>query len=187
MLQVILLNTIGELNKKARFIRKRVIIHWTAGTNQVSSADFQHYHYIVNGDAVVVEGKFPITANENCKADTKGNALYAAHTGGGNTGSIGVSMCGMANFNGKPESTKYPLTAVQCERTFKLVAEICKKHNIAITPDTVMTHYEFGQKHPKTSSAGKIDIIYLPPFPNVAKNDVGDFIRNKVKWYLTKI
>ena len=157
---------------------KRIILHWTAGTNEPNNTDYQHYHYLVNGNGVVVKGKFKPEDNLNCK-----DGKYAQHTGGGNTGSIGVSMCGMAGFNGKSGSTKYPLTAKQVEATFKLCAELCKKYNIPITPQTVMTHYEFGLKNPKTSSAGKIDIVYLPPYPTVKQADVGDFIRNKVKWY----
>lgn len=50
-----------------------------------------------------------------------------------------------------------------------------------------MIHYEFGIANPKTSSGDKIDIIFLPPYPNVAKNEVGNFIRNKAKWYFDKI
>lgn len=162
---------------------KRIIIHWTAGANQPNNTDYQHYHYLINKDGVVTLGKFPVSANEVCKNDSKGNPLYAAHTGGGNTGSIGVSMCGMAGFKGVNEVGKYPLTRIQCEKTFKLVAELCKKHNIAITSSNVLTHYEFGKAHPNTSSAGKIDIVYLPPFPDVQRSKVGDFIRNKVRWY----
>jgi N-acetyl-anhydromuramyl-L-alanine amidase AmpD len=158
---------------------KRIIIHWTAGTGQPNQTDFEHYHYLINKDGVVVQGKYKPEDNENCQ-----DGKYAKHTGGGNTGSIGVSMCGMANFSqGKPNSTKYPLTAKQVEAMFKLCAVLCRKHKIAITPQTVMTHYEFGQKHPKTESFGKIDIIYLHPYPWVAKNEMGDFIRSKVRWY----
>ena len=62
---------------------------------------------------------------------------------------------------------------------------VAKKYNIPITPQTVMTHYEFGLKNPKTSSAGKIDIIFLPPYPDVITSKIGDFIRNKVRWYST--
>lgn len=61
-----------------------------------------------------------------------------------------------------------------------------KKYDLDITPQTVMTHYEFGLKNPKTSSAGKIDIIYLPPYPWVSKDEVGSFIRSKIKWYKSK-
>ena len=50
-----------------------------------------------------------------------------------------------------------------------------------------MTHYEFGLKNQSTSSRGKIDIIFLPPYPDVKTSEIGDFIRNKVKWYLTHL
>ena len=97
-------------------------------------------------------------------------------------------MCGMAGFvNGKPSSTKYPLTKIQLEATFQLCAQLCKKYNIAISPQTVMTHYEFGQKNPKTSSYGKIDIVYLHAYPQLRAGEIGDFIRNKIRWYYGKL
>ena len=43
------------------------------------------------------------------------------------------------------------MTSVKFEACIKKVAELYRKYNILITPDTVMTHYEFGQKHPKTT------------------------------------
>lgn len=162
---------------------KRIIIHWTAGTGQPNQTEFQHYHYLVNKDGVVVEGKYKPRDNENCT-----DGVYAQHTGGGNTGSIGISLCGMNGFiAGRPSSTKYPLTAIQCEACWKKVAELCKTYGIQVTPDTVMTHYEFGQKHPKTTSYGKIDITYLHPYPWVKKDKIGDYIRSKVRWYLQHI
>ena len=65
-------------------------------------------------------------------------------------------------------------------------ASLVKKYNLEVTPQSVLTHYEFGVKNPKTTSAGKIDIIYLPPYSWVEKNEVGSFIRSKVKWYKLK-
>ena len=155
----------------------------TAGTYQPNSVDYEHYHYLINGDGLVIEGKYKPEDNENCN---DGN--YAAHTGGGNTGSIGIAVCGMYNYSPTKgiTSTPYPLTKVQCERMFKLVAELCKKYNLSINSDTVMTHYEFGKKHPDTTSAGKIDIIVLPEYI-VSSDNVGDFIRNKAKWYYEKL
>lgn len=158
---------------------KRIILHWTAGAYQPNSTDFEHYHYLVTGDGLVVKGKYKPEDNKNCN-----DGKYAAHTGGGNTGSIGIAMCGMLNYspNKGISSTKYPLTKVQCERFFKLVAEVAKEYNIPITPQTVMTHYEFGQKNPNTSSYGKIDICCLPPYL-VDTQKVGNFIRDKARWY----
>ena len=162
---------------------KRIVIHWSGGTNYPNLTDLQHYHKLVDENGKIYNGKFPISANEVCKADKNGNALYAAHTGGGNTGSIGVAMCGMSGFSNRVNVGKYPLKKVQCEACFKLCAELCKEYNIIISPQTVMTHYEFGLKHRNTSSVGKIDIIYLSPYPDVKQAEIGDFIRNKVLGY----
>lgn len=162
---------------------KKIIIHWTAGTNQPCSTDYEHYHYLINKDGVIVKGKFAPEDNLNCN-----DGKYAQHCGGGNTGSIGVSMCGMyVPKNTDIKDTKFPLTKIQCEAAFKLIAELCKKYNIKITPQTVLTHYEFGQAHPKTSSYGKIDIVYLHAYPDITKNEMGNFIRSKVRWYFSKL
>lgn len=161
---------------------KRIIIHWTAGTYQPNGCDYEHYHYLINGDGLLIEGRYKPEDNLNCN-----DGIYAKHTGGGNTGSIGISMCGMLGFKDRQHPGSYLLTAVQCERCFKLIAELSKKYKLPITPQTVMTHYEFGLKNPNTSSAGKIDIIYLPPYPHIAQAEIGSYIRSKARWYLTKI
>lgn len=158
----------------------KIVIHWTAGTYNPNNIDFEHYHFMITGDGLVINGKYTPEDNINCY-----DGKYAQHTGGGNTGSIGIAVCGMANFNGGHDSTKYPLTKVQCERMFKFCADLCKKYNIPIDKGHIMTHYEFGKSHPNTSSVGKIDIVYLHPY-DVSKN-VGDFIRNKIKRYYNKI
>lgn len=160
---------------------KRIVIHWTAGTNKPNTTDLQHYHFLIDSEGNVYEGKYKPEDNLNCN-----DGKYAQHTGGGNTGSIGVSMCGMAGFKNVNNVGNYPLTRIQCERCFSLCAELCKKYNIAITSSNVLTHFEFGKAHPKTSSFGKIDIVYLPPYPDVSRSNIGDFIRNKIRWYIQK-
>ena len=161
---------------------KRIIIHWTAGTSYASDYDRNFYHYLIDKEGGIVIGKYSVEDNENCN-----DGRYAKHCGGGNTGSIGVALCGMSGYRSATNVGFYPLTKKQCEKMFRLVAELCKKYNLKITPDTVMTHYEFGQKHPNTSSYGKIDIIYLPPYPEQPKECIGNFIRSKVKWYYNKL
>lgn len=161
---------------------KRIIIHWTAGTNQPNSTDFEHYHFLINGDGLVINGKYLPEDNLNCN-----DGKYAQHTGDGNTGSIGVAMCGMYGFKSKDNIGKYPITRIQSEACWKKCAELCKKYNIKVGSDTVMTHHEFGVKHPNTSSAGKIDIVYLPSSPNVKPYEIGNYIRNKIQWYLNRI
>ena len=162
---------------------KRIIIHWTAGTYKPNSDVLNHYHYAILENGNILPCNHRPEDNLNCQ---DGN--YAAHTGGGNTGSIGIAMCGMYIPKGYTvKQTDYPLTKKQCEACFKFVAELADKYNITVTPETVMTHYEFGLKNPKTSSAGKIDIIYLPAYPHLKQSEIGDFIRNKVRWYLKNL
>lgn len=160
----------------------KIIIHWTAGTYKANMTDMQHYHYLIEDDGKIVNGIYKPEANLNCQ-----DGVYAAHCGGGNTRAIGIAMCGMAGFVNKTKIGNYPLTKIQCERCFKLIAEVSKQYNIKIEPNTVMTHYEFGKKNSNTSSAGKIDIIYLPAYPHITQSEVGNFIRNKAKWYRNKI
>lgn len=161
---------------------KRIIIHWTAGSGSPNSIDKKSYHYLIDSKGGVHNGIFKPEDNENCT-----DGKYAAHTGGGNTGSIGVALCGMFGFTSIKNTGKYPLNKVQCEAAFKHIAKLVKKYNISINSNTVMTHYEFGLKNQSTSSRGKIDIIFLPPYPDVKTSEIGDFIRNKVKWYLTHL
>lgn len=160
----------------------KIIIHWTAGAPTPCSTDLTHYHFIIDKNGKVYNGKYKPEDNINC-----GDGKYAQHTGGGNTGAIGISMCGMYNFKSRTAVGPYPLTNVQCERCFKLIAELAKKYNIPITATNIMTHYEFGKTHPKTTSAGKVDIVYLSPYPQVKQEEVGNFIRSKANWYKSKM
>lgn len=160
---------------------KKIIIHWSAGGYYPCTLDKNCYHFLIDKDGKIYNGIFKPEDNLNC---IKGK--YAMHTGGGNTGAIGVSMCAMYGFKDQNNIGKYPITLKQFESCMKLCADLCKKYSINISPDTVMTHYEFGQKHPQTTSYGKIDIIYLPPYPWVSKKDIGSFIRTKIKWYKQK-
>ena len=161
---------------------KRIIIHWTAGIHVPNSHELECYHFLVDSLGNVHKGKFKPEDNIDC-TDKK----YAQHTGGGNTGSIGVSLCGMANFRDKNNVGCYPVTRVQFEAAMKLCAELINKYKISITTDTVLTHYEFGKKHPETTSFGKPDISFLPPFPWLSKDDIGKFIRSKIKWYTDRL
>ena len=154
---------------------KKIIIHWTAGTYYPNATDLEHYHYLLDKDGKIHTGKYSPEDNENCN-----DGRYAAHCGGGNTGAIGVALCGMSGFKNSKDVGKYPVTDKQCEALFNLITDLCRKYDIKISPDTVMTHYEFGQKNPKTLSYGKIDIIFLPPFPFLSEKQIGNFIRNEV-------
>lgn len=161
---------------------KKIVIHWTAGGAVPTCYEKEHYHFLVDSLGNVHNGKFKPEANLKCV-----NGLYAAHTGGGNTGSIGVAMCGMMGYLDKNHIGNFPITRKQFEATMKLCAELSVKYKIPVAKDYILTHYEFGRQHPETSSRGKIDIVFLPPFSWLKKEEVGGFIRSKIRWYLEQI
>ncbi len=161
---------------------KRIILHWTAGGYYPTAVEKEYYHFLVDAEGKVYKGKFKPEDNLVCKPHS-----YATHTGGGNTGSVGIALCGMQGYKDRRVVGKYPITLSEFESVMKLAAYIACKYKLVVDRSTVMTHYEFGIKHPATSSYGKPDINFIPPYPWVSKNEAGDFIRSKIRWYKAKM
>lgn len=157
----------------------KIILHWTAGGKQPNTTDLEHYHFVVDGDGLVRQGKYKPEDNENCK-----DGKYAAHTGGGNTGAIGIALCGMLGYNDTTKEcvdNNNMLSRKQFEAMFNYTSMLCKKYNIPVS--NVITHAEFGLSNPKSSSKGKIDINYIPYADLEGVSECGEYIRNKVQWY----
>ena len=153
----------------------RITIHWTGGSYKPNATDKSHYHFLVDGDGNVTNGKYTPEDNINCK-----DGKYAPHCGGGNTGNIGIALCGMYD-------SRYSITRKQLETMCKKVAELSKKYGISINNKNILTHAEFGNAHPHTTSYGKIDINKLPCVAVYGVKQCGDWIRNKINWYRSKI
>ena len=64
---------------------------------------------------------------------------YAMHTLKGNTGSIGIGMCGMLGFCRPDLDYRFPLTASQVESCFYMSALLCKQYAILPVKDCVTT------------------------------------------------
>jgi hypothetical protein len=91
----------------------------------------------------------------------------------------------MYGFDLKNKQTEYPLTQIQVEAMCKKAAQLCIKYGILVNEKTVFTHYEFDRK--KAKPEGKSDIAYLPYLPNLQAERIGDYLRNKIQWYIAKI
>lgn len=157
-------------------------LHWTAGSNTPCQLDLNSYHYCVDKLGKIYPGTHKPEDNLNCY---DGN--YAAHCGGGNTGCIGIALCGMAGFNLSKKQTKYPFSQKQVESFCCLAAYLSVKYGILISEKTVFTHYEFDKKRPASKREGKIDIVYIHYLPNLSQNSVGNYLRQKIAWYRDKI
>lgn len=158
----------------------KICLHWTAGSNTPCQVDLNAYHYCVDKLGRIYQGTHTPEDNLNCY-----DGKYAPHCGGGNTGCIGLSVCGMAGFDLIKKQTKYPLTQKQIEAFCCLVAYLSVKYGILISEKSVFTHYEFDRK--KKKPEGKIDITYIHYLPNLSQNSVGSYLRQKISWYRDKI
>ena len=152
---------------------KNIILHWTAGNYKPCSTDLLHYHYIIDGEGNISKGKYAPEDNLNC-----GDGRYAMHCGGGNTGRIGLAICCQKN-------SATPPTQKQVEKLCNLAAQLCLAYKLK--PSDCLTHAEFGQQHPKTTSYGKIDINSIPYAKISGIKACGDYLRNKINWYYSKL
>lgn len=158
---------------------QRIICHWTAGSHKANSTDKAHYHILIEGDGKLVRGNASITANQSPLASN-----YAAHTKNCNTGSIGISLCCMANaiespFNPGP----YPMQKVQAEVLIACLAQLCAAYDIIVSPKTVLTHAEV-QPNLGITQNGKWDYTRLPFNSKlVGYKAIGDELRKRVLAY----
>jgi len=155
---------------------KRIIIHWTAGTNTASALDKHHYHFIVEGNGNVVAGRYKPEDNESTATD------YAPHTRSLNTGSIGVSFAAMHGATERPFiAGKYPITKIQIDEMVNLVADLCIRYGIEVFPWTVLTHAEV-EGTLNIKQRGKWDVTWLPGMTQPGHPDaVGGLLREKMR------
>ena len=158
---------------------KRIICHWTAGGHRASQLDKAHYHILVEKDGRLVRGTHSIADNVST-----GDGVYAAHTLGANTGSIGVSACSMAGAVEKPFSPgPSPMLELQWRTMAQVVAELCRAYQIPVTPGTVLGHGEV-QANLGITQKGKWDPMVLPWDPGMGQTQVGNFFRSLVQNFL---
>ncbi len=168
-----------ELNRLPACEMARVVLHWTAGAHKASALDKEHYHVLVEGDGTVVYGNHPIDANAKPAREPR-----ASHTRSLNTGSIGVSLCCMKDAVERPFSAgPFPMTVTQWQVAAEVVAELCRRYNIAVTPRSVIAHGDV-QAVLGVQQLQKWDPLVLPFTPNVPRQQVMDQFRAAVQRHL---
>jgi len=152
---------------------QRIIVHWTAGGHKATTFDKAHYHILIEGDGTVVRGTPTIDLNQSPV-----RAGYAAHTLNCNSGSIGVSLACMAGARENPFSPgQAPMTQAQWDKLPYVLATLCERYNIPVTPKTVLSHAEV-QANLGIAQKGKWDIARLAFDPSiVGAKACGDIFR----------
>lgn len=148
---------------------KYIILHWTGGNYKPCQYDKEHYQLLIDD-----EGKQYIGVGVG----------KASSVGGMNSITYNISCCGGLD--------RTPITAKQFEAMFKSTAQILKEYHLTV--DKVYTHAEIGKMCLNgtitkllpnngylSQNIGKIDLTKNPY--NLDPNG----IRNKIKWYLSKL
>lgn len=153
-----------------------IVVHWTAGGHKASKIDLEHYHILIEADGKVVKGNPSIAANGLPRV----RPGYAAHTRSCNSGFIGVSLCGMAGAVERPfNAGKSPLTEAEWDKLPFVLAALCDRYGIAVSPRTVLSHAEV-QSTLGIKQNGKWDIARLPFDASlVGAKAVGDRFRSR--------
>lgn len=159
---------------------QRVIIHWSEGRNLANDTDREHYHLLIeqdaNGKVRVIRGDHSISDNANTS-----DGDYAAHTLGCNTGSIGVALCGMMGCQESPfKAGPAPITLAQWRLLVEVVAELCQRYRIPVTPEAVLCHGEV-QRNLGIRQRGKWDPMRWPWDLSVPGSQIGSQFRIAVQ------
>lgn len=156
----------------------RIHVHWTGGTYTPNSKDKSSYHFLVTGEPSIVQGDKSVKANERLSGMTP-----ASHTLNANTGAIGISICSMGGTDVKEKPFvpgKYPITREQWDLALKAIADLSKRYNIPVTPQTILTHAEV-QTNLGIAQKNKWDITRLVFMPEVVgAKPIGDLMRRSV-------
>lgn len=146
----------GEWTPRADL--RRIIVHWTAGAHKASELDRTHYHILIEGNGNLVRGFPTIPANAVLSVIRP----RASHTLNCNTGSIGVSLCGMRGAVERPfDPGPSPITVVQWTTLAHVLAQLCRRYTITPGATTLLTHAEV-QVNLGIVQRGKWDISILP-------------------------
>ena len=156
-----------------------VVLHWTGAKGVPNRIDREAYHLLVQPDATVVQGHYPVRANMRRLRDN----AYAHHTGGFNSYRVGIAACGMLGYRSCSQPGPEPLTEPQVRRMCEVAAYFVQLAALdALRPQHVCTHYEVwtllgirGQVNHQ-----KLDITCLPYLPQLGKDEVGPYLRGLV-------
>jgi len=161
---------------------QRIVAHWTAGGPRASEVDCEHYHLIIEADGNLVRGDHEIDDNA-APIDLHD---YASHTLNGNTGAIGVALCGMMDAQERPfRPGPYPINEIQWAVLGRVLAQLCRRYRIAPDRQSVLTHAEV-QPTLGIVQRGKWDIARLPwrsdiSGPIVIGDDLRALVREEMR------
>lgn len=159
-------------------VMERVIVHWSAGTYDISDNDREHYHFLIDQYGRGFRGANPVSGN----AREDGSGAVTSHVKNFNTGSIGISVAAMGEAVESPfDPGPWPITKVQFFGLLLACAQLCGFYGLPVTDTTLLMHGEV-EDNCGVPQDGKWDIGRLPFDPDKYHDcaEVGAYMRNLV-------
>ena len=157
---------------------EKIVVHWTAGTYDISANDRSHYHFLIDRYGGGHRGDNPVSGNarDNPSGDV------TSHVKNMNTGSIGISVAAMGNAIEYPfDAGEWPMTRIQFLALCKACAELAEAYAIPVLKDTILMHGEVTDNC-NVPQDGKWDIGHLPWTDKFESSyEVGDYMRTIVE------
>ncbi len=159
-----------------------VVCHWSEGHYVANDTDLAAYHILIEGNGRIRFGKKSIADNLSTR-----DGVYAAHTKGWNTRTIGVACCCMVGCKENPLRVgSEPLKKLQWDVMTQVVAELCSFYGIPVTSKTVVGHGEV-QQNVGVLQDGKWDPMVWPWDTSVSRKAVGVALREQVQQHLDNL
>lgn len=171
---------------------RRVILHWTGGRRSSTSYERTWYNLLLEereDDAPRWVPGVPVDRNMariigTPPAHRDPMRGYAAHTGGFNSFSIGVAVCGMADAwdyrpTGQVDPGLYPITRAQVEELVRGLAVLLQAYGLEPVKEQLFDHWEAEHLHGVRQRRGVWDLQWLPGL-DLNRGDFGFWIRERV-------
>lgn len=160
----------------------RIVFHWPGGTYTPSDYEKSRYHFLIDGDANVIEGDLPPEVNQTVNGRLPHN--YVQHSGGFNSNCIGIAVCGMKGATEVPFRTgSWPIKMPQINAACELAAELSDTYRIPATRDRMLLHSEVRPRFGRGKY--KWDVNTWPGITGVGDPEViGDMWRAKVQGFI---
>ena len=147
---------------KHQIAMDRIILCWTGSDYKFNGLDIARYHYAVDNDGNIYDGKYSIFDNFDIERSPDG---YARFTRGLNDRCISVAMTGMGDMKFDEDDLvtvkKYPITKKQYDSFCLLVSHLSEIYHVPLNYKNILSRAEI-QKSLRKDQAIRHDIKFLP-------------------------
>ena len=145
---------------------KKIIIYQTGGSYFPFTEEIKNYDYLITHRGAVLKG-----SNEK--------DIYKPFRK-----EINIAFMGMKGYESYKKQGDFPITAVQLDEGLKFIANLAVEFDIKPSTTSILTSYEQKKRKYGIVNIAETDIVSLPTQAYLFPDEVGKYLRSKVKFYI---